>query len=164
MIVVAIIGILAAVAIPAFIKYIARSRTVEAEQSIRKLYDGAVSYYNSDHADQANNMVVRSFPSTAGPTPAAGSCCGQTGNACLDSSSTWGAPTWEALGFQMDDPHRYWYTFTAAGSETTAQFTAAANGDLNCNKVYSTFERVGSVDAAQNVVGGEGLYVVDDIE
>ena len=47
MIVVAIIGILAAVAIPAFMKYIRRSKTVEATMNVRKLFDSSVSYANS---------------------------------------------------------------------------------------------------------------------
>ena len=42
MIVVAIIGILAAVAIPAFMKYIRRSKTVEATMNVRKLFDSSV--------------------------------------------------------------------------------------------------------------------------
>ena len=51
MIVVAIIGILAAVAIPAFMKYIRRSKTVEATMNIRKMFDATVSYFASERAD-----------------------------------------------------------------------------------------------------------------
>jgi type IV pilus assembly protein PilA len=50
MIVVAIIGILAAVAIPAFMKYIRRSKTSEATMNIRKIFDSSVSYYQEEHA------------------------------------------------------------------------------------------------------------------
>src|SRR5205814_7177574 len=50
MIVVAIIGILAAVAIPAFMKYIRRSKTTEATMNIRKLFDSSVSYFEEEHA------------------------------------------------------------------------------------------------------------------
>ena len=42
MIVVAIIGILAAVAIPAFMKYIRRSKTTEALMNVRKMFDSSV--------------------------------------------------------------------------------------------------------------------------
>ncbi|HWE31202.1 MAG TPA: prepilin-type N-terminal cleavage/methylation domain-containing protein, partial [Polyangia bacterium] len=49
MIVVAIIGVLAAVAIPSFIKYTRRSKTSEALMNIRKMYDGAVAYYVGEH-------------------------------------------------------------------------------------------------------------------
>jgi len=55
MIVVAIIGILAAVAIPAFMKYIRRSKTVEATMNVRKLFDSSVSYFEGEHADKGGN-------------------------------------------------------------------------------------------------------------
>jgi prepilin-type N-terminal cleavage/methylation domain-containing protein len=48
MIVVAIIGILAAIAIPAFIKYIKRSKASEANGIVKKMQDGAKSYFESD--------------------------------------------------------------------------------------------------------------------
>src|SRR6185369_17672871 len=48
MIIVAIIGILAAVAIPAFMKYIRRSKTVEATMNVRKLFDSSVSYFEAE--------------------------------------------------------------------------------------------------------------------
>ena len=50
MIVVAIIGILAAIAIPAFIKYIKRSKASEANGIVKKVQDGAKSYFESDQA------------------------------------------------------------------------------------------------------------------
>ena len=45
MIVVAIIGILAAVAIPAFMKYIKKSKTTEATTHVQKIYLGARTYW-----------------------------------------------------------------------------------------------------------------------
>ena len=45
MVVVAIIGILAAVAIPAFMKNARKAKTAEAVTNVKKLYDGARSYY-----------------------------------------------------------------------------------------------------------------------
>ena len=50
MIVVAIIGILAAVAIPAFIKYIRKSKTVEATEGLDKINIGAKSYFQADES------------------------------------------------------------------------------------------------------------------
>ena len=40
--------VLAAVAIPSFIKYVRRSKTTEALMNLRKMYDGAVAYYVSE--------------------------------------------------------------------------------------------------------------------
>ena len=59
MIVVAIIGILAAVAIPAFVKYIRRSKTTEASMNIRKMYDSTVAYHQAEHADPAGQHDVQ---------------------------------------------------------------------------------------------------------
>ncbi len=48
MIVVAIIGILAAIAIPAFLRSIKKSKTSEAEGIMRKMADGSKSYFTSE--------------------------------------------------------------------------------------------------------------------
>src|SRR4051794_31378270 len=79
MIVVAIIGILAAVAIPAFMKYIRRSKTVEATMNVRKLYDSSVSYFEGEHATNKGAALAKQFPTNAGPSPGASAtaaCCG----------------------------------------------------------------------------------------
>ena len=75
MIVVAIIGILAAVAIPSFVRYIRKSKTMEAVTMIRRMYDGAVAYYISDHVDKSGSSLHQKFPDSTGPTPAAGIPC-----------------------------------------------------------------------------------------
>ena len=62
MIVVAIIGILAAVAIPAFMKYIRRSKTVEATMNLRKLFDSSVAYFSTDHSPSQGNIVMVRTP------------------------------------------------------------------------------------------------------
>ena len=66
MIVVAIIGILAAVAIPAFMKYIAKSKTSEARQFVKKIYDGARTYYmEPNYASKSIQPLAPQFPETA---------------------------------------------------------------------------------------------------
>ncbi|MCB0309234.1 MAG: prepilin-type N-terminal cleavage/methylation domain-containing protein, partial [Bdellovibrionales bacterium] len=62
MMVVAIIGILAAVSIPAFLKYIKKSRTSEARLNIRKIYDGESVYFFEDRmaTSGALNLVSKS--------------------------------------------------------------------------------------------------------
>src|SRR6186713_2796652 len=68
MIVVAIIGILAAVAIPAFLKYIKKSKTTEARTNVRKIYDGQIAYYNEEYVDRTGTILPKTFVS-AGPQP-----------------------------------------------------------------------------------------------
>ena len=163
MIVVAIIGILAAVAIPAFMKYIRRSKTTEAAMNVRKLYDSSVSYFESEHTDSSGTTLPKQFPTAAGPAPAA-TCCGQAGGKCKPDNTLWTAATWPSLNFSVDDPFYYQYQYLSGGTDTGSTFKADAYGDLNCNAVLSTYERMGSVDAQFNVTGGSGLFVVNDIE
>jgi len=167
MIVVAIIGILAAVAIPAFMKYIRRSKTVEASMNVRKLFDSSVSYFEAEHADSSGNIVAKQFPSagaTVGPTPTANACCGQPGDKCVPTPTLWNNVGWAALNFSVDDPYYYWYTYASTGVDTSANFAADANGNLDCDATYSTFERRGTVLADRSVSGAGGLYTNYDIE
>src|ERR1700752_1809869 len=86
MIVVAIIGILAAVAIPAFMKYIRRSKTVEATMNVCKLFDSSASDFEGDPADKGGNTLAKQFPTAPATNPSPGpptsKCCGQTGDKC----------------------------------------------------------------------------------
>ena len=164
MIVVAIIGILAAVAIPAFMKYIRRSKTSEASMNIRKIYDSSVSYFEAEHANATGSILPKQFPGTQATTPALATCCGSAGGKCAPNPAYWATVSWQALNFGVDDPFYYAYAYTGSGTDKASSFKADAFGDLNCDAVYSTYERSGSVDAQFNVTGGSGLFVVNDIE
>ncbi len=163
MIVVAIIGILAAVAIPAFMKYIRRSKTSEATMNLRKLFDSSVSYFEAEHAARNGDLVDKQFPvSTIGQTPARDFC--QTGDKFTSLEGDWTEATWMALNFGLSDPHYYKYQYVAGGSQQTSSFTARSNGDLDCDGSQSTFERVATVDPSMNVVGGAGVYMANELE
>jgi len=62
MIVVAIIGILAAIAIPAFLRSVKRSKASEAEGIMRKMNDGAKAYFSSEQKYSADAMGGGSEP------------------------------------------------------------------------------------------------------
>ncbi|MBW2700252.1 MAG: prepilin-type N-terminal cleavage/methylation domain-containing protein [Deltaproteobacteria bacterium] len=67
MIVVAIIGILAAVAIPAFIDYIRKSKSSEVHENLDKCYKGVIDYFDKPHA-QANGTTFSSkMPAVQAP-------------------------------------------------------------------------------------------------
>jgi prepilin-type N-terminal cleavage/methylation domain-containing protein len=158
MIVVTIIGLLAAIAIPAFMLLVRRSKTSEATVNIRRVFDGAVASYQADVVSRAGNPEVATFPPTIAATPGVDACCAQVGGKCLPGPTTFGADTWERLQFSVSDPHNYWYSFDSVGAGRNAQFTARAQGNLDCDATYSTFERVGFVDLVGGVTGGGGLY------
>jgi len=170
MVVVAIIGILAAVAIPAFMRNARKAKTGEATTNVKKLYDGARAYYEGEKNQRGSiNPIAKQFPigAAAGDTaPAANSCCGQPGDKCAPNPGdfTGASDLWSSLTFSIDDPHYYWYTYIGAGTSTASQFTAAANGNLDCDAEYSTFELVGSIQADGTVTGSAGLYQNKELE
>lgn len=62
MIVVAILGILAAVAFPSYVRYVARARNSEAESYLLALYDAQIQYYTEYRVyviDTANESSLR---------------------------------------------------------------------------------------------------------
>ena len=158
MIVVAIIGILAAVAIPAFLKYIKRSKTTEAGVNVRKLYDGEVAYFDEEHVTRSGSIISKQFVS-AGPEPS-------TAGLGVDKrTGNWEGDAFKALKFAVDSPVQFSYTTVSSGLGTQAAFTARANADLDGDGTTSLFERVCTVDTATGeVVGGAGLYSYNTLE
>ncbi len=162
MIVVAIIGILAAVAVPAFMKYMKRARTTEAAPNLKKIFDGAKGYFEKgQQTDQAGALLPHKFPTSASLTPA-NKCCSQAGGKCVNTD--WENATWSTIGFEIADPHVFQYRFDSDGEGTDAKFTAGAHADLDCDDIFSTYERTGTVDAQKRVVGSRTLYIANDIE
>jgi prepilin-type N-terminal cleavage/methylation domain-containing protein len=131
MIVVAIIGILAAVAIPAFMDYMKKSKKTEAALQLNKIGKNDKVYY----------VTNASFVTDAGGAKPSGTtaCTGPNKHFAVDT--TWAADTgWATLDFQIDEPNLflYWYT----GGSTT--FTAFAQGDLDCDGTYITYTLTGT--------------------
>jgi len=124
-VVVGLIGVAAATAIPAFMKYTKKSKNSEVREHLGKLYRAARSY----------QLMHGRLPPSVGPTPALGSCC-QAGGKCQPSLFSWRNDSWRKLGFSVDTPHYYSYSFIRSYDG----FTVRANGDLDCDAEYSTFE------------------------
>ena len=165
MIVVAIIGVLSAVAIPAFLKYIKRSKTVEATMNLRDMFDSAVSYFASEHAEEDGSIVPNQFPEAQALTPAELS----PGIKNEPAPLIWDTETWHALNFAVGDPHYYSYEYVSTGAmeRTTmrdSEFTAIARGDLDGDGEASLFSRVATVNDDMTVAGGAGIYMDNELE
>jgi type IV pilus assembly protein PilA len=162
MIVVAILGILAAVAIPAFVKYMRRAKTSEAVDKLSYLYRMSAVYYSHERSGRSATgaMLPQQFPVSAGITPTSVPAATRV----TDTPTTWSQPTWEALAFNLSDPHYYSYQYESSGSGTTAQFTARALGDLDGDGTLSTFERSGGATSTYEVQGSQGVWMYNDNE
>ena len=118
MIVVAIIGILAAIAIPAFIEYMNKGKKTEANLQLRSI-----------------ETKVKTFRTEKGRFPANAASVLTVGADCIygkQPQTSWEAETgWREMGFHVDEDSRYEYIWAAAG-------TASAVGDLDCDTTKTT--------------------------
>src|SRR5687768_3281970 len=114
MIVVAIIGILAAIAIPAFIGYVRRSKTSEVSGNLKSLFTGANTYYTQELTGQGIGAIgtaqTRCVADAAGPIPLAPNDQKQVGDFV-------GNQSFRTLGFTIDDPVYYSYNITDVTSD-----------------------------------------------
>ncbi len=148
MIVVAILGILAAIAIPALTKYMRRSKTSEARTNIAKIFDGVSSYYNAEHVERGkvnllenggaqsqlaphrcpvanpNDTTVQklnpplAIDCNAGPGGRCQPKVGGGGGGTYDIATWTGDPVWDAINFVMEQGHYFHYGFKAKNSGT----------------------------------------------
>lgn len=156
MVVVAIIGVLSAIAIPAFMKYIYKARSSEARQHLEKISAGARVYFLDErYAGGSIVPLPRQFPETVATTPAF-DCC-MSGGKCAPENDQWDNDTWIALHFAVVDPHYYRYEFLSSGTSSTSTFTAHAYGNLDCDATDSTFEIQGLVNFLGNDMTSGGV-------
>jgi type IV pilus assembly protein PilA len=174
MIVVAIIGILAAIAIPAFINYVKRSKTSEAGANLKSLFQGAAAYYEQENWQQG--MV------TAGGTAAASVHC-----VVPDATPSWTASdakyvvNWEnesdsytALNFAPADPLYFEYHIVSDNTgltndcgnaaSDTGIYTFTANGDLDGDGAESTFSLAAGSNPDNALYRAPGIFTSDPLE
>jgi hypothetical protein len=131
---IAFAGILAAITIPAFLNYMRKAKSIEAEINVDTCVNAVTAY-------QAANGAL---PVGGDWTPAEPP--GQTKYAPI--SALWSVPPWSTIGFSQLDPHYYRYRLLREGDTVTCQ----AEGDLNGDGVRSLFERSISVVGAAATV------------
>ncbi len=164
-IVVALLAILAAIALPAFELYVRRSKTAEAPTNLRRIFSSSVAYFQTDHSGRQGEGLPRQFPVSVELTPGDSFCgAGTRAGKWEPQEVHWDRQTWHALNFAVSDPHYFAYQYESSGVDAAATFTARAVGDLDCDGTFSTFERVGRVDADADVTGGDRLIILNELE
>lgn len=130
-----VLGILAAIAIPAFMGSMAVTKRSEAVIQLDKLGKAAILEYHTSAAYPIGKASL---------TPAT-DCCAQNfagRRKCEPDPAQFAAPVWRALDFQIDAPHYYQYTYESADGQS---FTATATGDLDCDGTTVTYVLEGYV-------------------
>ncbi len=149
MIVVVILGILAAVAIPAFTRYVKRSKTSEASGNIAKIYQGELTYYQAS-AERSGVATFVAAPVNPSGTPGTAKYAVNT--------AAWNVDGWRDIGFSLDSGHYYRYIATG----NTGVFTARGEGNLDGDTDLSTFARSGSIVAGE--VQGTAILITNELE
>jgi type IV pilus assembly protein PilA len=153
MIVVAIIGILAAVAIPGFMTYIRNSKTSEAKTNLNALNKGALAYYESEHTmNKSTNSFSKHYPCDgydadhcksqayyAGAEPSK-TTIGKKDDPKLSAQT---APVWTDLNFQITSPVYYYYQYMATNANGLSAYKCQASASLS-EEVDSVFASGGN--------------------
>ena len=161
MVVVAIVGLLSAIAIPSFVHYVRRSKTAEAGQNLGSMFKLAAAYMAQEHADRSLTAAIATYCSVGveplSPSPSA-----------VKQAYAGGANA-HALGFELADYVYYGYGFTGndqCGWAPNAPdvYTFTAQGDLDGDGTRSTFELVAGTDSSRTLYHARGVYVVNEVE
>lgn len=150
MIVVVILGILSAVAIPAFTRYVKRSKTAEAGAGIGSMYRLQLAYYeNTQERSAATSFATCSALPTAAPTASK-----YPANVAMWMASS----EWNTLGFVIDRPH--YYQYSTEGTNTT--MVVRAVGDIDGDNTLSTFSRSAVMNSGE--IQGAQIAIVNELE
>jgi type IV pilus assembly protein PilA len=159
MIVVAIVGILAVLAIYGVRKYLANAKTAEAQNSLGQVAKDAAAAYEKESmqstvlAPGSSAAFSRALCKSASVAVPSGIGSVQ-GRKYQSAPSEWNADAignsgFACLKFSMDAPQYYMYSYASPGTGSAGDsFLATANGDLNGDGVESTFQITGSVNTA----------------
>ena len=149
-----LVGVLAAVAIPAFLKYIRRSKTTEARMNLFQLRTRALAYYSKPRTGKNGKALPAEFPCSN-----MGWVCSPTAKPCSNNATrykpnpkNWQHACWKQLGFSLKQGHYYRYCFRAAGKGESASFTIRAQGDLDCDGKLSLYEVQGYIANGKPIV------------
>ncbi|MFH2007270.1 MAG: hypothetical protein ABI333_11835 [bacterium] len=126
-------------------EYNAMLWTAEVNENIERIFQGL-----ANHHRRAKEKTAYRFPA-AGPTPAH-IPCGRKPH--VPDSKLWRSPGWTGIGFSINEKFRYQYQVLSVGQGAGAKFTIRAHADLDCDGVYSTYERTGTIDATGKIKDG----------
>jgi type IV pilus assembly protein PilA len=193
MIVVAILGILAAIAIPAFVTYVRRAKTTEAHETLEQLFKSASAYYTAERVQAGltggnftncavSPIALYDLTLTPGTSKQKLPAATIATMGAATEGQIWGKA---GLGFLLDNAYYYNYevevvdTTQAAGgvaagspaycslaamAANAERYTLRAFGDLDGDQTISTFEMAVGTTSENELYHAAGVYVVLETE
>jgi type IV pilus assembly protein PilA len=164
MIVVAILGILAAIAIPAFNVYVRRARSAEAGEQLRQIFTNVAAYYHPARQDT---------PGINGTLSVA--CVVDSVDNDVQPRSTkvigdYSAASWQAINFEIGFSYFLYEIETVGGprcniaANTAPVYYLRARGDLDDDGVRSMTELAVGSNRDNYMYHARGFYVLNENE
>jgi type IV pilus assembly protein PilA len=155
MIVVAIIGVLAALAIYGVRRYLLNAKTAEAKDGLGRIVKDGITAYSRERmnstmlGDNAEAGAAHAFcGSAANPIPNAVPGASKIQPSAADNKTGDTNNGWVCLKTTFGEPLYYQYAYES--TDTTANFSATALGDLDGNGTQSTFTYGGEAVAGHD--------------
>ncbi len=183
MIVVAIIGVLAALAIYGVRRYLMASKTAEAKQTVGAVARAAVAAFeretapSEDVADGAlSSTADHKLCATAVSVPNAVPAGKKYQPYTVDGKDFYSGNDqtgWWCLRFRMDQPIYFQYNYTKDSSPVAPNngakcsancFEAGALGDLDADGTFSHFALTGQITASKELKTSTQMYVENETE
>jgi type IV pilus assembly protein PilA len=173
MIVVAIIGILAAIAIPAFINYARRAKTAEVGGNLSAMYTGAAAYYDQEawstrSPSRGSGLAATHCVTGQATTPNMPGATKSTIDFTMIPTAQ--QQVFASVGFQVADPVYYQYQVLGGSRcavpplQTDNVYTLRAIGDLDGDGTQSLFEMQCGSSEDNELYHTPGLYVLNELE
>jgi type IV pilus assembly protein PilA len=178
MIVIAIIGILAALAIYGVTRFIGSSKSAEARQTVGAISRAAQAAYERQTAPSEalapgsmSQASSQSLCGTANPVPATipvGQKYQPNPAAGQDFENGTATTGWPCLRFRISDPIAYQYSYVSGSAPISNQpanpgFEAGAQGDVDGDGVISQFALTGQIQSGA-LTRSTQVFVVNESE
>ena len=147
----AVAGIIASIALPAFASFSTRSKTAEAPARIMEIQRGIEAYVERQSEGPGHMALL--LPAIS-RTPASPPCQAEAWPVSASGK-------WNELGFEPKEPLRYSYEVVHTGG---TEYRIRAYGDLNCDGKESLFELAGKIEADGTITLAKGIYTENELE
>jgi type II secretory pathway pseudopilin PulG len=150
-------------------RYTRNSKTAEAVSSVGAIAQHAAAYYDSSEAhpppgftEESAHVLRRFPPSSASSIPADPDII--RGAKYQSAPGDWAVAPWRDLGFSIQQPQYYMYSFESQGVGPSASAAVTAHGDLDGDGTLSRYRLSIAPDSAFHATVGGSMEIQNPLE